>query len=227
VRPSLKVLVATLPRPKTSDFRPELPSRATGRRSNLQDRVSTLQTPRATDGEKGTDPTRKSLPGGGQGLVEAVRILPTPVARDWKDGRASSDTHARNARPLNERVEVLPTPMVSDSACGSAPARKVHGPGHRQIIGVIHQLPTPTVEDSSSSGAAGYSTESGRHSGTTLTDAVCGAGSAGRRGKLNPRLSEWTMDIPVGWTSFEPLETASWSRWLRMHSGFFPGAFDG
>jgi hypothetical protein len=33
-------------------------------------------------------------------------------------------------------------------------------------------LPTPTRSDANSSGAAGYSTASGRHSGTTLTDAV-------------------------------------------------------
>lgn len=32
--------------------------------------------------------------------------------------------------------------------------------------------PTPTAQDSASSGAAGYSTDSGRHAGTTLTDAI-------------------------------------------------------
>lgn len=32
--------------------------------------------------------------------------------------------------------------------------------------------PTPTRQDAASSGAAGYSTESGRHSGTTLTDSA-------------------------------------------------------
>jgi hypothetical protein len=36
--------------------------------------------------------------------------------------------------------------------------------------------PTPTRQDGASSGAAGYSTESGRHSGTTLTDAARYAG---------------------------------------------------
>ena len=36
--------------------------------------------------------------------------------------------------------------------------------------------PTPTRQDSPSSGAAGYSTESGRHAGTTLTDAARFAG---------------------------------------------------
>lgn len=38
--------------------------------------------------------------------------------------------------------------------------------------------PTTTRQDAASSGAAGYSTESGRHSGTTLTDAARMAGWA-------------------------------------------------
>lgn len=38
--------------------------------------------------------------------------------------------------------------------------------------------PTPTRQDAASSGAAGYSTASGRHSGTTLTDAARFAGWA-------------------------------------------------
>jgi hypothetical protein len=36
----------------------------------------------------------------------------------------------------------------------------------------VASWPTPTRQDAASSGAAGYSTESGRHSGTTLTDAA-------------------------------------------------------
>lgn len=30
--------------------------------------------------------------------------LPTPSARDWRDGKASQATHDRNSRPLNETV---------------------------------------------------------------------------------------------------------------------------
>jgi hypothetical protein len=39
-------------------------------------------------------------------------------------------------------------------------------------IEALASWPTPTQQDSASSGAADYSTESGRHSGTTLTDAA-------------------------------------------------------
>lgn len=81
----------------------------------------------------------------------------------------------------------------------------------------LHALPTPTAADYKASGAAGYSTQSGRHSGTTLTDAVTGAASAGRTGKLNPRLSEWMQGFPLGWMSSEPLEIQSFQQWLQRH----------
>lgn len=73
--------------------------------------------------------------------------------------------------------------------------------------------PTSTAGDSKSSGAAGYSTESGRHSGVTLTDAARlfalgrkGLGVESLRGcglSLNPGFVEWLMDFPSGWISFE------------------------
>jgi len=37
---------------------------------------------------------------------------------------------------------------------------------------MVQEWPTPTWKDHAASGAAGYSTASGRHSGTTLTDAT-------------------------------------------------------
>ena len=118
--------------------------------------------------------------------------------------------------------------------------------------------------DSNASGSAGYSTESGRHTGTTLTDAAvrqwvpsvlawptprtqaseravvarphernghksnleevvalhglpapatCTHGGTCKP-TLNPRFVEWLMGFPIGWTAFEPSETA-WPRWLR------------
>lgn len=43
------------------------------------------------------------------------------------------------------------------------------------LMGAVNRLwPTETAQDSRGSGAAGYSTESGRHPGTTLTDAASG-----------------------------------------------------
>ena len=113
-------------------------------------------------------------------------LLPTPIARDWKDTPGMSIARGTRARG---RLDQLPR--------------------------VIAQLPTPTASDAKASGAAGYSTASGRHCGTTLTDAVLGAASAGRTGKLNPRLSEWIMGFPKGWISSTPLETQSLRTWLH------------
>ena len=31
-------------------------------------------------------------------------LLPTPTARDWRSGKASEATHARNSRPLSEVI---------------------------------------------------------------------------------------------------------------------------
>ena len=48
----------------------------------------------------------------------------TPTTRDWRDGRASEATMARNARPLNEQEVQLaasgPTPNGSPAATGSS-----------------------------------------------------------------------------------------------------------
>ena len=43
---------------------------------------------------------------------------------------------------------------------------------HYNLNVAVDRFPTPTAGDSKASGAAGYSTASGRHSGTTLTDKV-------------------------------------------------------
>lgn len=117
----------------------------------------------------------------------SLSSLPTPTARDWKDTAGMDMARGKRKRG---RFDHLPR--------------------------VIHQLPTPTASDAKSSGAAGYSTASGRHSGTTLTDAVLGAAPAGRTGKLNPRLSEWMQAFPSGWIRSEPLEIQSFQTWLRL-----------
>ncbi len=40
----------------------------------------------------------------GDGLATAVRRFATPMARDWRSGKASAATHAKNCRPLSEQI---------------------------------------------------------------------------------------------------------------------------
>jgi hypothetical protein len=40
----------------------------------------------------------------GDGLTTAVLKCATPTARDWRSGKASEETHARNSRPLSEQI---------------------------------------------------------------------------------------------------------------------------
>ena len=51
--------------------------------------------------------------------------------------------------------------------------------------------PSPTAQDAKASGAAGYSTASGRHPGTTLTDAAVGPRGPEKR-STSGRSPEWS-----------------------------------
>lgn len=106
--------------------------------------------------------------------------------------------------------------------------------------------PTATSQDCRSSGAIRYSTESGRHKGTTLTDAARvwaspaardakGAFKRRRRqncltrqvremtgedgGGLNPSFAEMLMGFPLGWTDCGPLGTHAFLKWWLASGG--------
>ena len=71
----------------------------------LEHAVKHWPTPTASLGTKGGRVTpRKSREGGT--LIEAVsqRAYATPTARDWRSGKASEATMAKNSRPLSEQV---------------------------------------------------------------------------------------------------------------------------
>jgi hypothetical protein len=60
-------------------------------------RMNPWPTPRATDGSHGGRVTN---------LIEAVsaRTFATPTSRDWRSGKASPETLAKNSRPLSEQI---------------------------------------------------------------------------------------------------------------------------
>ncbi len=108
--------------------------------------------------------------------------------------------------------EPWPTPMANDASGGSAAHRMGDGSyGSPSLARVAAEWPTPTAGDAKASGAQGYSTESGRHPGTTLTDAAVRewptptaqtygsnqGGSAGRVGPVRPSLEAAARDWPT------------------------------
>ncbi len=90
---------------------------------------------------------------------------PTPAAQE--PGGTLDMHNARRQRARDRGINIGATSQGNLSQCAQ-----------------LASWPTPTRQDSASSGAADYSTESGRHSGTTLTDAARAAWST-------PRANKW------------------------------------
>lgn len=152
---------------------------------------------------------------------DSLPLLPTPSASTYGSNRGGAAGRTGPARPgLTQLVSSVPTPVSWDWKDGAC--RDANVPTNALLGRWVTRLPSPTAGDAKGSGAAGYSTESGRHSGMTLTDAVTGAASEGRSGILSPRLSEWLQGLPDGWTDFEPLETSALRQWYtRAHSSLW------
>jgi len=135
---------------------------------------------------------------------DSLFLLPTPTAQRYGSGQNGNphdnrtEYKGKRAPSLDTLVQQMPTPGAHDWKGSSRPGQR-----RRQLDEYVENLPTPTA------GAVGYSAASGRHSGQTLTDVACGAATTARRGRLSPQFSGWMMDLPIGWTALEPLETPS------------------
>ena len=188
VRPSLDATVQSLPTPSTA--------MTAGYQCEERRRERTSNNNRA--GHRGNE------------LLRRIDALPTPRASDWRSGETSDATAEKNSRPLCEVVARLPTPVATQNRARGKGS--VARGGGEVLNNVVARLPTPTATDAKASGWGGSSTSTTRHSGTTLTDAVVRSGiaaSAGRRGRLNPRLVEWMLGFPTEWTSSSSWATPS------------------
>jgi hypothetical protein len=120
-------------------------------------------------------------PPGVANLNEMASLWPTPTHANPNETENPQEWLARAEKlkekgingngagmPLGIAAQLWPTPMKADVDRGSGTYMR----GNPTLKGAARDWPTPTAQDSKASGAAGYSTESGRHSGTTLTDAA-------------------------------------------------------
>lgn len=129
-----------------------------------------------------------------------VARWPTANARDWKDsGPTQGARHSPNLGTVVQQDWTTPT---RDDA-GGRMTRYAQG---GTSLSAQTLCPTATATDAKASGAAGYSTASGRHSGTTLTDATCGprgpesrSTSGKSRARLNHRWVAQLMGFPADW----------------------------
>jgi hypothetical protein len=148
-------------------------------------------------------------------LSTAIQMLPTPTARDWKDGTAKSCANVPVNSLLGRAVHMLPTPLSSNTKAthmrsGGRPPRSY--------------LPTPTASTYGTQTNPGAdprpSLETLARNGMMPTPTVCGnynrAGSSPTSGDglatvaggaLNPTWVEWLMGWPLEWTACAPSET--------------------
>ena len=153
--------------------------------------LTLFPSPVAADSTRGSHTYTRGNPT----LLGAVRLLPTPAARDWKSG--ASNLLGRNSRPLDEVVvNLLPTPKASDGPHG--------GPNQRDTSGRYY-LPGQAVRlDDRWIAADGtdYGPAVRRWEQRTERPAPCPTepGTRGNR-RLAPAFAEWLMGLPTGWVT--------------------------
>jgi hypothetical protein len=91
------------------------PDRAMDSKGRLEDQGFLAAWPTADTNQRGGPqcPMKRKAGGHTINLQDAAMLTnwATPAARDWRDGRASAETMARNSRPLNEQAVMLKGPM--------------------------------------------------------------------------------------------------------------------
>jgi hypothetical protein len=162
-----------------------------------------LPTPAARDGapRSSQHPDKRRAGGHQVGLDDLVEhLLPTPTARDWKDG-APVDGVPINGLLGRQVWGLLPTPTATPYGSNQSPSP---GAAVRPSLDTLAPslLPTPTATDSSGSrGHRRDGTPYGPTSGMTLTDATetllpTPRATDGSKGGPNQRGSSGDLMLP-------------------------------
>lgn len=177
----------------------------------------TLPTPRAIDGEVGTQTLVDGRTAGDRGprlgdIGALLDMFPTPTARDATRGAGWGD---QPGRPLSEVVALLPTPRTSDTN-GIA----FHGNGGLDLRTAVALLPTPTANLGRGAGAPSPETAQARlaHGRRFLDDAVAllptPRASDGEKGGPNQRGSSGDVMLPA---AVQPERFGKYAEAVRRH----------
>lgn len=166
-------------------------------------------------------------------LSSEIARWPTPAAANYRDGRASPETMARNSRPLQEVVISGQPDPASPNTTGKPPAQWLtpHGfmgqeqdgtyGGGGEFAKQVNRWSTPRAEEKCQHNSQDNSQALSRQIQWMTPEAQNQAGYQvvnGKRiprlgtqakGKLNPDWVEQLMGLPSGWTAFDYSETGS------------------
>jgi len=173
------------------------------------------------------------MPGGPRNTITSLNVASKEFATRWPTATATDaafEGSPRNGIKGNHNLS-LPnaadrwlTPCANEDAAGR-PGANMQQQLKQQSEVWAHAWSTPSAHDGRRPGSDAGSTQ-GRNlkreaaalglQAPTATGAESPNDSGPRR--LNPLFVTWLMGLPLGWTSFEPLEMGSFRRWLLEHS---------
>jgi hypothetical protein len=152
-------------------------------------------------------------------LVDQAKMWPTPRSNDDRLSAHNNRDHSTMAGgSLTDAIRMWPTPQARDNKSADA-----EGSGNYQRkveLGWTLDLNTTAVNWANPK-AMDLNVVASRYSHPVQETPTPGpqsspSGQTSRR-RLNPAFVEWLMGLPVGYTDFAPLETASWLSRLRWH----------
>jgi hypothetical protein len=143
-------------------------------------------------GLSGTDRHGKTAGGGGEFAKQVMQWKTPTTLTGGKESRSSKPSRKSGGENLQWQAAVWPTPVSGD---------------HRSSVTgkVAKRNARPLCES-----IAAFLLDPK----TSKPGARCSPFTP----KLNPTFVEWLMGLPPGWTAYEPLATASFRSWQRLHS---------